>query len=71
MHKDHARMTVLMDAQRKQEFDLLCQRRGTTSSEVVRQLIQDYLEGKRPLKSLLESRPGKKAPPIETEAIRI
>ena len=44
MTKDHARLTVLLDATRKKEFDELCASLGTNASQVVRDLIQHYLE---------------------------
>ena len=43
MTKDHARLTVLLDAGRKKEFDALCASLGTNASQVVRELILHYL----------------------------
>jgi hypothetical protein len=43
MTKDHARLTVLLDATRKKQFDELCAQLGTNASEVVRELILHYL----------------------------
>lgn len=63
MQKTHARLTILMDTDRKKAFDLLCKRLGTTSSETVRRLIQDYLDGKRPLKNVLENGTNTKPSP--------
>jgi hypothetical protein len=48
MTRDHARLTVLMDAEKKKEFDALCAALGTNASQVVRELIADYLAGERP-----------------------
>jgi hypothetical protein len=38
-----ARLTVLMDAEKKKAFDELCASQDITASQVVRQLIRDYL----------------------------
>jgi hypothetical protein len=38
-----ARLTVLIDADRKKAFDDLCAAQDITASQVVRQLIRDYL----------------------------
>ncbi len=62
MTKDRARLTVLMDAQRKQEFDALCTSLGTNASEVVRQLIAGYLSRPGPGPSLLPASAGKNRP---------
>jgi antitoxin component of RelBE/YafQ-DinJ toxin-antitoxin module len=43
MTKDHARLTVLLDAAKKKEFDALCAELGTNASQVVRELILHYL----------------------------
>ena len=43
MTKDHARLTVLLDAAKKKEFDELCAALGTNASQVVRELILHYL----------------------------
>lgn len=64
MSKDHARLTVLMDADKKAEFEQLCAALGTNPSEVVRQLIQEYLRGGRTPPSLLRRTPrGPDNPP--------
>lgn len=57
MTRDHARLTVLMDAHKKKEFDALCATLGTNASQVVRELIAEYLAGGRP-QSLLPPLPG-------------
>ena len=43
MTNEYARLTVLLDAARKKEFDQLCAELGTNASEVVRELILHYL----------------------------
>lgn len=65
MTKDHARLTVLMDADRKKQFDELCASLGTNASEVVRALIVKYLAEGQPEPSLLPAdatRHGRKPP---------
>ena len=39
-----ARFTILIDADKKKAFDELCAAQDMTSSQVVRQLIKQYLE---------------------------
>ena len=43
MEEKHARLTVLMDAQKKKAFEELCASQDITASQVVRQLIREYL----------------------------
>lgn len=43
MERKTARLTVLMDPQKKQAFETLCAEQDITPSQVVRQLIRDYL----------------------------
>jgi len=38
-----ARLTLLIDPAKKEAFDRLCARQDLTPSQVVRQLIRDYL----------------------------
>jgi len=38
-----ARLTLLIDPAKKEAFERLCARRDLTPSQVVRQLIRDYL----------------------------
>lgn len=45
MPKDLARLTVLLDAEKKKAFDELCAELGTNASQVVRELIGQYLSG--------------------------
>jgi hypothetical protein len=61
MPKDSARLTVLLDLDRKQAFDALCSTLGTTASAVVRNLIAEYLAGKEPEAPLVFSRKPLKA----------
>ena len=62
MESKTARLTILIDPVRKQEFESLCASQDQTPSQVVRQLIRDYLsaheannatKNKAPLKVLL------------------
>ena len=50
MESKTARLTVLIDPAKKQAFEKLCAAQDITPSQVVRQLIRDYLEkhGVRP-----------------------
>jgi hypothetical protein len=38
-----ARLTVLIDAEKKRAFDDLCASQDITASQVIRQLIREYL----------------------------
>lgn len=44
METKTARLTVLIDPVKKQAFEALCASQDLTSSQVVRQLIREYLE---------------------------
>jgi hypothetical protein len=43
MEQKTARLTVLIDPNKKAVFELLCAQQDRTASQVVRQLIRDYL----------------------------
>jgi hypothetical protein len=43
MESKTARLTVLIDPQKKKAFERLCASQDITPSQVVRQLIRDYL----------------------------
>ena len=43
MEEKPARLTVLIDAEKKKAFEALCASQDITASQVVRQLIRDYL----------------------------
>lgn len=43
MEEKPARLTILIDADKKKAFDELCAAQDITASQVVRQLIRDYL----------------------------
>jgi hypothetical protein len=43
MEEKPARLTILIDAERKRAFDELCASKDITASQVVRQLIREYL----------------------------
>ncbi|HLT26822.1 MAG TPA: ribbon-helix-helix protein, CopG family [Zeimonas sp.] len=43
MERKTARLTVLIDPSKKKAFETLCARQDITPSQVVRQLIRDYL----------------------------
>lgn len=44
METKTARFTVLLDPRKKQAFEQLCAAQDLTPSQVVRQLIREYLE---------------------------
>lgn len=44
MEAKTARLTILIDPVKKQVFETLCAAQDQTPSQVVRQLIRDYLE---------------------------
>ena len=44
MESKTARLTVLIDPVKKKSFERLCAAQDQTPSQVVRQLIRDYLE---------------------------
>ena len=44
MEDKAARFTILIDADKKKAFDALCASQDTTTSQMIRQLIQAYLE---------------------------
>lgn len=48
MEAKTARLTVLMDPDKKKAFEELCAARDLTPSQVVRQLIRDYLQRHEP-----------------------
>ena len=43
MEDKPARLTVLIDAEKKKAFEALCASQDITASQVVRQLIREYL----------------------------
>ncbi|HRL20438.1 CopG family transcriptional regulator [Alcaligenes sp. SDU_A2] len=43
MESKTARLTVLIDPAKKKAFETLCRQQDLTPSQVVRQLIRDYL----------------------------
>ncbi len=44
METKTARLTILIDPAKKEAFERLCAAQDLTSSQVVRQLIREYLE---------------------------
>lgn len=44
MENKTARLTVLIDPNKKQAFEALCNRQDLKPSQVVRQLIREYLD---------------------------
>jgi len=44
MENRTARLTLLVDPVKKQIFEEICARRDLTSSQVVRQMIRDYVQ---------------------------
>jgi hypothetical protein len=61
MESKTARLTVLIDPDKKKAFEALCASQDLTPSQVVRQLIRDYLahHGVR-----YRSQPGKTNPKV-------
>ena len=43
MEKKTARLTILIDPEKKRALETLCQQQDLTPSQVVRQLIREYL----------------------------
>ena len=43
MEDKPARLTVLIDAEKKKTFEALCASQDITASQVIRQLIREYL----------------------------
>jgi DNA-binding transcriptional ArsR family regulator len=43
MESKTARLTVLVDPTKKKAFEALCAQQDLTASQVIRQLIRDYL----------------------------
>jgi hypothetical protein len=43
MEDKPARLTVLIDAEKKKAFEALCASQDLTASQVVRQLVREYL----------------------------
>ncbi|RQR53031.1 CopG family transcriptional regulator [Burkholderia sp. Bp9140] len=44
METKTARLTILIDPAKKEAFDMLCAEQDLTPSQVVRQLIREYLD---------------------------
>ena len=44
MEDKPARFTILIDADKKKAFDELCAAQDVTASQMIRQLIRDYLD---------------------------
>lgn len=44
MEKKTARLTILIDPDKKKALETLCQQQDLTPSQVVRQLIREYLQ---------------------------
>jgi hypothetical protein len=44
MESKPARLTVLIDVQKKKAFEALCAERDITASQALRQMIRDYLD---------------------------
>jgi hypothetical protein len=49
MEKKTARLTVLMDPARKTAFEALCRSQDLTPSQVMRQLIRDFIAQHAPV----------------------
>ena len=48
MEKKTARLTVLLDPSRKAAFEKLCRSQDTTPSQVMRQLIREFIASGHP-----------------------
>ncbi|KQT10522.1 CopG family transcriptional regulator [Ramlibacter sp. Leaf400] len=44
MEDKPARFTILIDADKKKAFDALCAAQDVTASQMIRQLMRDYLD---------------------------
>ncbi|WP_300005749.1 ribbon-helix-helix protein, CopG family [uncultured Cedecea sp.] len=44
MEKKTARLTILIDPDKKKALETLCERQDLTPSQVIRQLIREYLQ---------------------------
>ena len=44
MEKKTARLTILIDPDKKKALETLCQQQDLTPSQVIRQLIREYLQ---------------------------
>jgi hypothetical protein len=65
MENKTARFTVLLDPRKKRIFEELCAEQDLTPSQVVRQLIREYIiehAGKRELPAWLLKAASRKAP---------
>ena len=60
MEDKAARFTILIDAERKKAFDELCASQDVTASQMIRQLINQYLK-EHGAKDGPVAPPGKKA----------
>ncbi len=63
MEAKTARLTVLIDPRKKKAFEQLCASQDITPSQVVRQLIRNYLTDHGVAYSSLPATTGKKARP--------
>ncbi|MHB1676186.1 MAG: CopG family transcriptional regulator [Sulfuriferula sp.] len=57
MEAKTARLTILIDPVKKQAFETLCATQDQTASQVVRQLIRNYLE-RHEVDYATKSKPG-------------
>ena len=58
MEKKTARLTVLLDPSRKSAFEKLCRLQDLTPSQVMRQLIREFVTTQQPPKSGARSKPS-------------
>ena len=61
MEDKAARFTILIDADRKRAFDELCASQDATVSQVIRQLINDYISEHEQQEAAATKRSGKTA----------
>lgn len=57
-----ARLTILIDPEKKLAFETLCRTQDMTPSQVVRRLIRDFMEQQEPAPAPRRAAPRKAAP---------
>ncbi len=69
MERKTARLTLLIDPNKKVAFEWLCARQDRTPSQIVRQLIRDYL-AQHDVHDLGSNAPAKQSDNAETKPTR-
>lgn len=65
MEHKTARLTLLIDPNKKAAFERLCAQQDRTASQVVRQLIRDYLAQHGVAYPDSSATPGRATPPVD------